>query len=109
MNKRKSKKLLKRTRSEALVNQNEYLKRENAKLRHGMAEALEGLAQAKTLFDAHIGALAKLHGERIEGYSVIELPMEVVKDVISDYEVKCSIEGGKYIICVLPKVDEKAE
>ena len=74
-----------------------------------MAEAFEGLAQAKQLFDAHIGALAMIHGERIEGYSVIELPIEVVKDVISDYEVKCSIEGGKYMICVLPKVDDRAE
>ena len=104
MNKRKRKKTIRKKTVEAIVNQNEYLKRENVKLRNSMAEALEGLAQAKLLFDAHIGALAIIHGESIEGYSVIDLPMETVKDVISDYEVKCSIEGDKYIICVLPKV-----
>ena len=103
MNNRKYKKAIKKKNMEAIVNQNEYLKRENVKLRHGMAEALEGLAQAKQLFDAHIGALAMIHGESIEGHSVIELPIEVVKNVILNYEVKCSIEGDKYIICVLPK------
>lgn len=109
MNKRQLKKAMKKKGAEALVNQNEHLKRENTRLKQAIAEHVEGVKQIKRSFNANVGAIARLYGETIEGYSVIEIPMEEVRTVLDLYEVTCSIEGGKYIYCVLPKVDPEAK
>lgn len=104
MNKRKLKKSLKRARAEALQNQNEFLKRENVKLRREVIEAKEGLEEVYASFYAIVGAITRYYGEAIEGYSVIEFPIEQARTVLDNYDIKCSIEDEKYIICSLPKV-----
>ena len=109
MNRRQLKKATKKKGAEALVNQNEHLKRENGKLKREVTEAHEGLEEVYASSLALIGAITRCYGETIEGYSVIEFPIDEARTVLDNYDVKCSIEGGKYIICALPKVDPDAE
>ena len=109
MNRRQIKKAMKKKRVEAIVNQNEFLKRENRNLEREVTEAREGLDEIYASCYAIIGAITRCYGEAIEGYSVIEFPIEEARNLPDNYEVKCSIEDGKYIICVLPKVDPEAE
>lgn len=109
MNRRQIKKAMKKKRAEAIVNQNEYLKRENGKLKREVNEVRDGLDQVYASFYAIAGAITRCYGETIEGYSVIEFPIEEARSLPDNYEVKCSIEDGKYIICVLPRVDPEAE
>lgn len=108
MNKRQFKKAMKKKGAKALINRNVYLERENVKLRREIAVAIKGLNEVGLSFNANVGALARLYGEKIEGYSVIKVPIEDIRTVLTDYDVKCSIEGEKYVICVLPKVDPEA-
>lgn len=109
MNRRQWKKAMKKKGAEAIVNQNEYLKRENGKLKREVSEAREGLDQVYASFYAIVGAITRFYGETIEGYSVIDFPIEEARSVLDNYDVKCSIEDGKYIICAMPKVDPEAE
>ena len=109
MNKRRYKKALKKAGAVAIVNHNEHLIHENVKLRREIAVAIKGLNEVGLSFNANMGALARLYGEKIEGYSVIKVPIDEIRTVLNDYDVKCSIEGDKYVICVLPKVDPEAE
>ena len=108
MNRRKLKKSLKKAQAAALQNLNEHLKRENVKLKCEVSEVREGLDEVYASFYAIVGAITRYYGETIEGYSVIEFPIEEARSLPDNYEVKCSIEDGKYIICVLPKVDPEA-
>lgn len=109
MNRRQIKKAMKKKRAEAIVNQNEYLRRENLRLKRriGTLEAKE--AAIAVGYERNIGTIARLYGEAIEGYKVVKIPVEELDRTRFDYEVKCSIEDGKYIICVLPKVDPEAK
>lgn len=109
MNRRLLKKAMKKKAAQALINRNVYLERENVKLRREIAVAIKGLNEVGLSFNANVGALARLYGEKIEGYSVIKVPIDEIRTVLNDYDVKCSIEGDKYVICVLPKVDPEAE
>jgi hypothetical protein len=109
MNKRQGKKARTKKGAEALIGRNAYLERENANLRQEMAVALKGLEEVRVSFDANLGAITRLYGEKIEGYSMVKVPFDEMRSTISDYDVKCSIEDGKYIICVLPKVDPEAK
>lgn len=109
MNRRQIKKAMKKKRAEAIVNQNEFLKRENVKLKREVTEAREGLEEVYASCYALIGAITRCYGEAIEGRSVIEFPIDEARSLPDNYEVVCSIEDGKYIICVLPKVDPEAE
>lgn len=105
MNKRQLKKAMKKKGAEALIGRNAYLERENVKLRREVTEVREGLDQVYASFYAIVGEITRCYGETIEGYSVIEFPIDEARKVPDNYEVKCSIEDRKYIICVLPKVD----
>ena len=109
MNRRLLKKAMKKKGAQALINRNVYLERENVKLRREIAVAIKGLNEVGLSFNANMGALERLYGEKIEGYSVIKVPIDEIRTVLNDYEVECSIEGDKYVICVLPKVDPEAE
>ena len=109
MNKRQAKKARTKKGAEALIGRNAYLERENAKLRQEMAVALRGLEEVGISFNANLGAITRLYGEKIEGYSMVKVPIEDIRGTISDYDVKCSIEDGYYIICVLPKLDTEAK
>ena len=109
MNKRQAKKARTKKGAEALIGRNTYLERENAKLRQEMAVALRGLEEVGISFNANLGAITRLYGEKIEGYSMVKVPIEDIRSTISDYDVKCSIEDGHYVICVLPKVDPEAK
>ena len=109
MNRRQWKKAMKKKGTEAIVNQNEHLKRENGKLKREVSEAREGLDQVYASFYAIVGAITRCYGETIEGYKFIEFPVEEARSVLDNYDVKCSIEDGKYIICAMPKVDPEAE
>lgn len=106
MNKRQTKKARKKKGAEALIGRNAYLERENVKLKREVTEVREGLEEVYASFYAIVGAITRCYGETIEGYSVIEFPIDEARKVPDNYEVKCSIEDGKYIICVLPKVSE---
>lgn len=106
MNKRQTKKARKKKGAEALIGRNAYLERENVKLKREVTEVREGLDQVYASFYDIVGAITRCYGETIEGYSVIEFPIDEARKVPDNYEVKCSIEDGKYIICVLPKVSE---
>ena len=109
MNKRKSKKLLKRTRSEALVNQNEYLKCENVKLRRSYGEVIVGVEEIKKSFNANLAAIAQVYGEKEDGAMVLRVPITEVTRAIMEYDVKCTVESCNYVIVAWPKVDDKAE
>ncbi len=109
MNRRQLKKAMKKKGAQALVNQNEYLKRKNVELGREVTEVREGLDQVYASFYAIVGAITRYYGEAIEGYSVIEFPIDEARKVPDNYDVKCSVENGKYIICVLPKVDPEAD
>ena len=108
MNKRQAKKAMKKKRAEAIINQNEFLKRENVLLKREVTKTREGLEEIYAGCYAIVGAIARLYGESIEGYSVIEFSLDEARKVLDNYEVKVKIEDGKYIICVLPKVDPEA-
>ena len=109
MNKRQAKKARTRKGAEALIGRNAYLERENVKLKREVTEVREGLDQVYASFYAIVGAITRCYGETIEGYSVIEFPIDEARKVPDNYEVKVKIEDGKYIICVLPKVDPEAK
>lgn len=109
MNRRQLKKTMKKKGAQALIGRNAYLERENVKLRQEMAVALRGLEEVGVSFNANLGAITRLYGEKIEGYSMVKVPVEEIRRTISDYDVKCSIKDGHYIICVLPKVDPEAK
>ena len=109
MNKRKLKKSLKKTRGEALVNQNAYLKRENAKLRQSFCEAIAGVEEIKKSFNANLAAIARVYGEKEDGVMVLRVPIAEVTRAIMDYDVKCAVESGDYVIKAWPKVDDRAE
>ena len=109
MNRRQIKKAMKKKGAEAIVNQNEHLKRENGKLKREVSEARDGLEEVYASCYALIGAITRCYGEVIEGRSVIEFPIDEARTVLDNYEVKCSVEDGKYIICAMPKVDPEAE
>lgn len=103
MNKRQLKKAMKKKGARALINQVEYLRKENVKLRKNFEAAITGLEQIKQSFNANVGALTRLYGDQVEECSIIELPLEEIKKTISDYEVTCSVDDGKYIIMVMLK------
>ena len=108
MNRRKLKKSLKKAQAAALQNLNEHLKRENLRLKRRI-KTLEAKEAAIVVgYERNIGTIARLYGEAIEGYKVVKIPVEELDRTRFDYDVKCSIEDGKYIICVLPKVDPEA-
>lgn len=105
MNRRLLKKAMKKKGAQALINRNVYLERENVKLRREATEAREGLEEIYASCYALVGAITRCYGETIEGCSVIDFSIDEARTVLNDYDVKCSIEGDKYVICVLPKVD----
>ena len=109
MNKRKLKKSLKKTRGEALVNQNAYLKRENAKLRQSFSEVIAGVEEIKKSFNANLAAIARSYGEKEDSVMVLRVPIAEVTRAIMDYDVKCAVESGDYVIKAWPKVDDRAE
>ena len=108
MNKRKLKKSLKKTRGEALVNQNKYLKRENAKLRQSYSEVIIGVEEIKKSFNANLAAIARVYGEKEDGIMVLKVPIAEVTKAVMEYDVKCTIESGDYVIKAWPKVDNEA-
>lgn len=109
MNRRQWKKAMKKKGAEAIVNQNEHLKHENGKLKREVSEVREGLEEVYASCYALIGAITRLYGEVIEGRSVIEFPIDEARTVLDNYDVKFTVEDGKYIICAMPKVDPEAE
>jgi hypothetical protein len=109
MNRRQWKKAMKKKGAAAIVNQNEYLKRKNVELRREVSKVRDGLDQVYASFYAIVGAITRFYGETIEGRRVIEFTIDEARTVLDNYDVKCSIEDGKYIICAMPKVDPEAE
>ena len=109
MNRRQWKKAMKKKGAEAIVNQNEHLKRENGKLKREVSEARDGLEEVYASCYALIGAITRCYGEVIEGRSVIEFPIDEARTVLDNYDIKFTVEDGKYIICAMPKVDPEAE
>ena len=109
MNRRQLKKAMKKKTAAAIVNQNTFLMGENRALKRRIRILEEKEAAIARSYEANVGAMARLYGEGIEGYSILDVPLEEVDRTKLDYEVKCSIEDGKYIVCVLPRVDPEAE
>ena len=109
MNRRQLKKAMKKKTAAAIVNQNTFLMGENRALKRRIRILEEKEAAIARSYEANVGAMARLYGERIEGYSILDVPLEEVDRTKLDYEVKCSIEDGRYIVCVLPRVDPEAE
>lgn len=109
MNKRQAKKARTKKGAEALIGRNAYLERENAKLRQSFSEAIVGVEEIKKIFDANLGAIAQVYGEKEDSVMVLRVPISEVTRVAMNYDVECSVEGGQYIICALPKVDPEAK
>lgn len=111
MNRRQIKKAMKKKRAEAIVNQNEFLKRENVKLKREVTEAREGLEkgleEVKESFIKNIVAIARIYGEKINGRCILKLPIEGAHVCPEEYD--CFIENGILVVSVLPKVDPEAE
>lgn len=105
MNRRQLKKAMKKKVAEALINQNEYLKREMTKLRRELSWLEKGYEQVVRCFEADVGAIARLYGEKVDGMYILSVPQNEVNLTMLEYEVDCEIAGGEYIVRARPLSD----